>query len=291
MARWIVVAYAACALIWGTTWYAIRVCIGPGGYESYTALALRFGIATLALLPIALRCRPWPRGRTQWTWLIVAGALDAAGYVLVYLGEERAPASIAAVVYGTSPLVLAIVLAITRVERMTRAHVVGAAISLAGVVVLALDRLAIAPAQAIGVGLVQGSVVISTIYSTIMKRHAPGVHAVVSTTIFLAVTALGIAPLALVAGDQPPWPPPVAPTTALLYLAIVGSVVAFLAYFWLLERTSLLVTSTLVFVYPLIALAIDLVFEPDLAIGWHTVVGTAIVLAGLLVSLRRRAGT
>ena len=31
-----------CALVWGTTWCAIRVCIGPGGYPPFLSTALRF---------------------------------------------------------------------------------------------------------------------------------------------------------------------------------------------------------------------------------------------------------
>ena len=38
MSRAVVAAYAACALIWGTTWYAIRVCIGPGAFGTLEAL-------------------------------------------------------------------------------------------------------------------------------------------------------------------------------------------------------------------------------------------------------------
>jgi drug/metabolite transporter (DMT)-like permease len=287
VARGIVVAYAACALIWGTTWYAIRVCIGPGGYETYDALALRFGIAALVLLPIALRCRPWPSGR-QWTWLVLAGALDALGYLLVYVGEERVPGAIAAVVYGTQPLVLALLLWATRMEAITVRHVLGALISLAGVTVIGLDRLDVDARQAIGVVLVEGSVIVATVYSMIMRRHAPGVHAVVSTTIFIAVTALALAPLALIGGGALPWPPPAVPTIALFYLAIVGSVVAFLAYFWLLGKTNLLVTSTLVFLYPLVALTTDALFETEIALNGRTYAGAGIVLAGLAVSLRRR---
>ncbi len=287
MSRGILAAYAACALIWGTTWFGIRVCIGPGGYDTYDALALRFGIATLALLPIALRCRPWPT-RRQWSWLALAGALDALGYLLVYTGEESVSGGIAAVVYGTMPLILGLFLWATRLETITRRHLVGAVISLTGVVVLVLDRMQIDARQAVGVALVEGSVVVATIYSMIMKRHAPGVHGVVSTTIFIAVTALVLAPIALVKGAALPWPPPVGPTIALCYLALIGSVVAFLSYFWLLGKTSLLVTSTLVFLYPIVALVTDALFETQIALTWRAYLGAGIVLAGLAVSLRRR---
>lgn len=281
-------AYLACALIWGTTWYAIRVCIGPGGFGTLDALALRFVIAVVILVPIALRARPWPRG-AQWAWLVLAGVLDAIGYALVYFGEEHIPGAVAAVLYGTQPLILAVLLTVTGMEKITSRHVIGALVSLLGVAVLFLDRLDVSAQQALGVAMVVGSVVVATTYSMIMKRHAATVNGAVATTVFLVVTAIVLGVLALVVGGGPAlvWPPPLRPTIALVYLAVVGSVVAFLAYFWLLQRTTLLVTSTLVFVYPLVALATDAVFEAE-PLTARTYLGAAITLGGLGVSLGRR---
>lgn len=285
MSRAVVAAYLACALIWGTTWYAIRVSIAA--YPTFVALALRFAIAAALLLPIAARARAWPRGRV-WGWLVLAGILDAGCYLLVYLGEERVPGAVAAVVYGTQPLILAVLLTAIRIERLTTKHMIGAVIALTGVVVLFLDRLEISAHQAAGVGLVLGSVVVATIYSMIMKQKAAGENGLVSTTIFLSVTALVLGGVALCAGDAIPWPPPVAPSLALLYLAVAGSVVTFLVYFWLLGKTSLLVTSTLVFVYPLVAITTDTLFERELPLTPRAYLGAAITLGGLAVSLVRR---
>lgn len=285
VSRAVVFAYLACALIWGTTWFAIRVCIGEGAYPTLLALALRFVIAFVILLPIALRMRPWPHGRA-WLYLILAGVLDAAAYMLVYLGEERVSGGLAAVVYGTQPLILALLLQVFRIEALSRRHMFGAVISLAGVGVLFVDRLDVSSEQAIGIALIIGSVLMATSYSMVMKRQSTG--GLVATTIFLGVTAAVLSIVALVAGDPPPWPPPLVPTIALLYLAIVGSVIAFLLYFWLLDRTNLIVTSTLVFVFPLVALLTDALFEHEIALGPRAYVGAAITLGGLAVTLRRR---
>ncbi len=283
----IAAAYVTCALIWGTTWFAIRVCIRPGGYPTFDALALRFAIASVVLLPLAVRARPWPRGKAA-RYLVLAGVLDAVGYLLVYLGEERISGGMASVVYGTQPLILGILLAIVKIETLSRRHVVGAVLSLAGVGVLFLDRLDVSAAQAVGVLFSLGSVVAATTYSSIMKVHGGGVPAIVATTIFIVVTAVVLGIIALVAGDPVPWPLPVEPTVALLYLAVIGSAVAFLVYFWMLERTSLLVTSTLVFVFPLVALLTDALFERAISLGPRAYLGAAITLSGLAVSLRRR---
>jgi drug/metabolite transporter (DMT)-like permease len=286
VSRAVVAAYVACALIWGTTWFAIRVCIGKDAYPTLAALALRFVIAFLVLFPIAWRARPWPRGRAAWIYLVLAGVLDAAAYTLVYLGEERVSGGLAAVVYGTQPLILALLLQVFRIERLSKRHLFGALISLAGVAVLFLDRLDVSTEQAIGVALVIGSVLMATGYSMVMKRQTTG--GLVSTTIFLGVTAAVLGVIALVAREPMPWPPPLVPTLALVYLALIGSVVAFLVYFWLLDRTSLVVTSTLVFVFPLVALATDALFEHEIPLGPRAYVGAAITLAGLAVALRRR---
>ncbi len=277
-------AYAACALIWGTTWYAIRVCLE--GYPTYAAVALRFAIASAILLPLAVRARPWPE-RRAWPYLVLAGVLDAGAYLLVYVGEDRVSGGVAAVVYGTQPLILALLLTATRMEPLTRRHMIGALVSLAGVGVLFRDRMDVSPRQALGVVLILGSVVVSTIYSMIMKRHGARVSALVSTTIFLVTTAIVLGAVALAAREPLPWPPPTVPTLALCYLAVIGSVVAFLAYFWLLDHTTLLTTSTLVFVYPLVALAIDAAFERSITLGLRAYIGAAITLGGLAVSLRR----
>src|SRR5690606_12122566 len=133
-------AYGACALIWGTTWYAIRVCIGEGGYPTLVALALRFLIAFAVLLPFALRLGPWPRG-SAWFYLVLACVLDAASYSLVYLGVERVSGALDAVVCGTQSLILSFLLQVFRIVRLSKRHIVGAVISLAGVGVLGLDRL------------------------------------------------------------------------------------------------------------------------------------------------------
>ena len=286
MSRAVVAAYAACALIWGTTWFAIRVCIGPGGFATYTALALRFAIASAILLPLALRARPWPKGKA-WLYLVLAGLLDAGAYVFVYLGEERVSGGIGAVVYGTQPLILALILSATRVEKLTREHVIGAVVSLVGVGVLFLDRLDVSARQGVGVLFILASVVVATIYSTIMKRQGGSVPTVVATAIFLAVTAVAVGVVALVA-REPFTMPGLEPIVALAYLGILGSVVAFLVYFWLLGATSLQFTSTLVFVYPLVALVTDAMFERAIALGVRAYIGAGITLAGLAVSLRRR---
>jgi drug/metabolite transporter (DMT)-like permease len=282
-----VVSYCACALIWGTTYFAIRVSIAAGGYATYTAAALRFVVAALVLGAVVAAglARPTPRGRRAFAALGVAGVLNCTSYALIYTAEERIPGGLAAVIFGTLPLVTAVLLAATGLERPTRPAVAGAFVSLGGIALISIDRLDVSPTQALGCLMVLGSVTCSATYNLIIKRHAQGNHPLANNAVFLSVTAVLMTTLAAsVDHEAPPWPPPLKPTLAVLYLAVVGTVVAFAGYFYLMQHVPLMTLSTLVLVQPLVAMVVDALFEAQ-RVAPRTYVGAGITLTGVLVNL------
>jgi drug/metabolite transporter (DMT)-like permease len=292
----IIAAYVTCALVWGTTWYAIRASTGPAGFPTLESVALRFTLATLILAPIVWRLRlgPWPRGRRTWGWMVVAGVLDAGSYTLVYYGEERIPGGLAAVLFATQPLMLAFLLTASGMERVRKADIGGALIALLGVGMIFANSLQVSTSQAIGIGMLLAAVTCASSYSFVLKRHGEGVHPLVTTLIFLAVTAIALDLAVLVRGPRAlPWPPPRDATIALVYLAVFGSVIAFATWLYLLQKLSLMVTGTLVFVLPVVALVVDAIWEHELHLDRTAYAGIAVVFAGLAVSLltRRRRPT
>jgi drug/metabolite transporter (DMT)-like permease len=256
----------------------------PGGYAPMTAAALRFSLAAVILLPLAWRARPWPR-LAQWGWLVLAGALDALGYALIYLGERDVPGGLAAVISGVQPVILTAFLFATGLEVVRPRDVVSALVAFVGIAVIFAEQLEVSRGQALGVVMVLGSVVVTTLYSVVIKRHAQQVHTWMATAIFIAVTAAFLWIAAAASGTGPlPWPPPPRATCALLYLAIAGTAIGFGAYFWLLARVTLVASNLLAFVLPLIALAVDALFETQLRLGAHSYLGIALTLLAVGVS-------
>lgn len=284
----VAIVYAVVACIWGTTWFAIRRCIGEGGYPPLESASLRFLIAAgvLGALYASGRGRPGPRGGRQLLALAGCGVLCAAGYALVYLGEESIPGGLAAVLYGTFPLWTALFATAGRIERVSGRAIAGSLLAIGGTAYIFADRLDVSRAQARGVALVLVSVVVSALYTTLMKRAAAGVSPLASTGVFLGTSALVLAGAGAALEHRPlPLPPPVGPTLALLYLAIVGSVVVFAGYFWLMERVSLMTLSTLVLVEPILALAVDAAWERGVVLVARSYVGIALTIAGIGVSV------
>jgi drug/metabolite transporter (DMT)-like permease len=283
-----VLVYVACATIWGTTWFGIRRCIEPGGYPPFAGAAVRFAIAAaiLGAFYAAGGGRPGPRGRKAVGGLVACGLLSAFSYGLVYAAERSISGGLAAVLYGTFPLCTAVLATVGRIERVTRRALVGSVVSLGGIALVFVDRLQFSRAQAVGVLLVLASVVASSLYTALLKRVAEGVHPMASTGVFLGTAGVGLGVFAAVFERRAlPWPPPPGPTAALLYLAIVGSVLVFAAYFYLLQRVSLMAISTLVLLEPVIALGVDAAAERDVVLLPRSYAGMAVVIAGVAVSV------
>jgi drug/metabolite transporter (DMT)-like permease len=284
----IVLAYITCGVVWGTTWFAIRRCIGVGGYPTIAAAAVRFAIAALVLGGVwAIGwARPGPKNKREIRALLAAGVLGAIGYGLVYLAERSISGGLAAVIFGTFPLATALLATMGRIEKVSRASIVGSLVALVGMVIVFADRLQVSGAQALGVIMTLGSVFVSALYTTLLKRTADDVHPLATTGVFLGTGAVVLSIFAALFERQAiPWPPPVGPTIALLYLAIVGSVVVFACYFYILKHVSLMTVAMLVLVEPVIALAVDAVWEREVVLVARSYAGIGVTIVGVAVSI------
>jgi drug/metabolite transporter (DMT)-like permease len=163
--------------------------------------------------------------------------------------------------------------------------------------ILFWDRMSISTEQAAGIAFVIAAVMATVCYNLIFKRETGDLNPLSTTAAFLTVAALGLWPLALAGPGPVPEPLPLAPTVALLYLAVLGSVVAFVCYFYLLKRVSLMTASTLVLIEPVIALGVDALWEQEVRLVTRSYVGAAVTTAGVMIGMtwkwradRARAG-
>ena len=73
---------------------------------------------------------------------------------------------------------------------------------------------------------------------------------------------------------------------AFAYLILVGSLVGFTAYVWLLHHVPLGTVSTYAYVNPVVAIALGMLFLHE-RITWRIALGAAIVLASVAIVVRR----
>lgn len=73
---------------------------------------------------------------------------------------------------------------------------------------------------------------------------------------------------------------------SIIYLAVFGSVVAFLGYYWLLARTRAVTVSLIAFITPLVAIFIGVLFFSE-NLSLLIAFGTVLILSGILLVERR----
>lgn len=279
-------AYLLCASIWGTTWYGIRVCIAPGGFPSFPAAALRFTFSglILAVVWLALRSKLKIPTVQEVRWIVFAGCVSGVAYGLLYAAEESISGGLAAVVSATGPLIAALLAAATKTETVSKANIIGSVVAIAGVALVFHDRLQVAQAQAVAVGLLSIVCVLNASSNVAMKHHAHDVAPLVSNTLFFSSAALSLWIGALFKGQAPTqWS--LGPTLALLYLTIFGTLIAFASFFYLLRNVRLSTAMTLAFVTPIIALVVDAFFDKNTVLTMESYIGIAIILSGVAISV------
>lgn len=282
------VTYSLCAILWGTGWFAIRLCVSDGGYPVLGGAALRYTIAALLLLlalPFFPQCFARMK-RGQFGWLLLAGVFNAVAIGLLYWGEKIVSGGLASVLVATSPLIVAMLVLATRTEPVKTGSIGGFCLALGGVALIFWERLCVSPSHLLAMGAILGAALFFSIVNVIMKLKVGEVKSLQSSAIFFAAMSL-VFWLACPCEAAPgmPWPPPAIPTCALVYLSVACSAIAFPAFCYLLRHSSLMFASTLSFVHPVIALLTDCALEHNFVLSLSAYAGISIVLIGLSLSI------
>ena len=223
-------------VIWGSTWLFIK--LGLENLPPITFAGIRFVIAcAIIFLLIRVRGISLPDNRRDWGLLALTGVLSfSLNYGLVFWGEQYISSGLAAVLQATlSAFGLVIAHIYLPSERITWSKVFGVVLGFAGVAVVFSNQLAIAGGKALAgcVALVL-SAFFAAYSNVLVKAHGRRMEPAILAG---GQMFFGLIPLLLIGiplEGNPfrfHWTPMA--VLALLYLAVVGSVIAFLLYYWL----------------------------------------------------------
>ena len=278
-------ALATIYLVWGSTYLAIRVT--DRTMPPLLMSSVRFLIAGTALYAFASRGRARPTLREWMAAGIVGAALLCVGNGGVAWVETRLESGLAALIVAIIPLWFAVMDRAFFGRRLSAPAIAGLVVGFAGVALLVrpggggpvLPMLALVVTTAAWAGgslYARGAVLpASPLLSASMQMLA--------ASAFLAVAGLAKGETRAIHTDTFS----TKPVIAFVYLVLVGSLIAFSAYAWLLKNVRVSVVSTYAFVNPVIAVALGTVFLNE-TIGWSTVAaGAAIVVAVVLIVTAR----
>jgi drug/metabolite transporter (DMT)-like permease len=282
------IAIGLLVFIWGTTWAAIR--IGLRGMPPFTGVAIRFLAGTLlllALLPV-FRVRLGRHRREPAIWLANGILLFTVSYGVVYWSEQWMPSGLAAVLFATFPIFVALMAHfLVPGERLHASAVGGALLGFAGVAILYsqdLEKLG-GPRMAGASLLFLLSPVASALANVLVKRWGKGVHPLSTTVVPMAIGAVLLGAIALARERHMSMRFDAASIGSIAYLVVFGTATTFLLYFWLLSRLPARKLALITYGTPVVAVCIGTAFlhEPLTA---RMVAGSAVVVAGVALAVR-----
>lgn len=277
------IALVAVYVIWGSTYLAIRygVAITP----PYLFASSRFWVSGLLMLAFARwRRLPMPKTVREFRVIALTGVLMLGGANgLVTWAEQWVDSNQAALMVATSALWMAGMGSVGRQgEPLSALTWVGLGLGLAGVAFLVGEGIgaATAPIEAYA-GLVVSPILwaAGSIYS---RRNPVSCSFIVTAAWQMLVAAALMAGIGVALGEPERWRWTLQSWAALAYLAILGSCVAYAAYFWLVGNVTPAVLGTYAYVNPAVAVLLGwwLAGEQLGVLQW---VGTGIILLGVLL--------
>lgn len=283
-------AWLAVCLIWGTTYFGIRIALET--MPPWLMGGLRWLIAGFLLGAYLLargeRVPPAP----TWPGIAFLGAtLLVLGNGGVVWAELYVPSGLAAVIVAASPFWMAGVEAFrSDGETFTRRTLIGLAVGFGGILLLVWPDLTRGGAS--GRGFLAGVIALQiaclgwSIGSSYSRRHARGENVFMMTAAQMLAGGVMMTALGTISGEWRALHFSTRTAAALIYLATIGALGGFVAYTYALRHLPVSFVSLYAYINPVIAVALGvaLLAEP---FNWRMAGAAALVFLGVAIVRRQ----
>jgi drug/metabolite transporter (DMT)-like permease len=286
------IAFAAICIIWGTTFAAIRVAIET--VPTFLVAGVRFLIAGFLLLVIArLSGARFPKSAREWREQVIAGVLMAGvANTLVVYAEHALSSGLAALLAATIPIWMAAMEAIFGLSTLTPRKIAGLVLGFGGVGLLvapAIGHIDLSLRFLLAVGAMQLNAICWNGGTLISRRHRASADPMAVATVQMLAGGVAMTLAAFATGQYPTLQMfSLRSSLAVLYLAILGSVVAYTAYNYAQTKLSAGSVASYAYVNPAIAVVTGalLLREP---VTLRMIASMVIILSGVaLIQIDRR---
>ena len=274
-------------IVWGSTWIFIK--LGLEDLPPVSFAAIRFLVACLLLFPLLkFQKIALPQGRKIWIVILITGLLQFFfNYGLLFWGEQHITSGLAAVLQATIPAFGLVLARIYVGEPITGLKIVSILLGLAGVAVIFREQLVLNGRMALlgSLAVVVGA--FGAAYASVLTK-AKGQTEHPASLVF-GQMLVGQIPLWLVGlameGNPLNFRWTWQAVICVLFLAIIGSILAFWLYYWLLSKIDVTKAMMIAFVTPLVAVFVGSFFGEKLHI--QTLFGGILILLSVLLIVIR----
>ena len=277
-----VVILTVLALIWGASFMLIK--IADRELTPATLILGRLGSAALLLAAIAM-VRLGPQAtlaeiRRRWQWLVVIGVVNTAvPFWLLSWGEKRIDSGLASIIQGAVPIFNALLaFAFFREERVGGLRLVGLGIGFVGVALLIGEQ---PHGKLLGALAVAGMALCYAIGTLLAGRYLRGTPPLVVALASTVVSTIAVLPAGIIQAPAEMWHGET--VAAILVLGFVGTAIAYLLFFALIQRAGANYATLVTYLVPPIALAYGAIFLGE-SFGAVAFGSLALILVGVALA-------
>ncbi|HLC02897.1 MAG TPA: DMT family transporter [Anaerolineales bacterium] len=285
-------AFVLLGLIWGSSFLWIKVAVAEIGPFMLVALRVLFGLIGLAVIMLLRRKRILLDGRALLGFFFLGVFNTALPFTLISWGETHIESALASILNGTMPLFTIVIAHLwLKDEKINLQRSAGLVTGFFGVLILVtrdFDPDKVIQADLLGQLAVLAAAACYATAATFTRRHMRG-HAPLVQSLMTLLFADALLWVALPIAERPIQFPALPITwLALAWLGLLGSCVAYLLYFFLINTWGPTRASLVTYIFPVVGVILGVTFLNEVA-DWRLILGTALVVGGIvLVNLRAR---
>jgi drug/metabolite transporter (DMT)-like permease len=275
--------FIALGFFWGSSYLFIKIGV-ENGLQPFTLIMFRLliGFALLATV-VAIAREPLPREPRMYGHLAVMGVINIAiPFALITYAEQAVSSSLASVLNSAVPLFVIVIAAIfLKGETVTVNRLVGLAVGFVGVAILVgIDVADLGSANAMGELALIGATISYAVGNVYAKAHVHGLRPMIPAVfqVFFGLVVTGVLAFATEAPLAVEWKSET--LFSVVWLGLLGSGLAYLAYFRILQHWGATRTSMVAYLLPVYGIALGAIVlrEP---VSPSTIIGTVLVIGGI----------
>lgn len=278
----LVSAYLLVVVIWSTTPLAIKWSAESVGFVFGVSARMLIGtLLAMALTLIYFKKLPMHGAAIK---VYIAATLAIFGAMTTtYWGAQFISSGLISIVFGLTPIITAWMASrLLHENSLTLPKILGSLLGLVGLLVIFFEQIQIGTQAFVGLGAVFLAVMLHSMSSVLIKHVDAKLPALIVTTggllfslpLFLILYILFAEPLPAVIPARPIW--------SVIYLGVMGSVVGFVSFYYVLSHLQASTVALITLLTPVAALWLGYVLNNE-HLSWMIVTGTLLVLSGLVI--------
>lgn len=276
-------AYAAVVIVWSTT--PLGVVWSSESVPPVMAALLRMSIAAVVGF-IILKWRriplPWNKQAVHIYGCSVLGVFGAM--LCTYLAAKSISSGLISVIFGLSPLVSGLLAQrILGDKTFTKMRWVATFVALIGLLIVCANDLSIEEKGYSGIALILTAVLLFSTSGVLVKRSSANLHPF-ATTVGALLLSIPLYMVSMLVLDTPvaisEWG--ARSLASIVYLALFGSLVGFVSYFYVLQKLSPSTVALVTLITPVFAIILGALLNNE-AIGLSLMIGASCIVSGLMI--------